>query len=193
MTVFFPETSRIKLLALMPVRRKMSCASTLVEVMPGYQSKIPSKHCPKFYSSLWQLWLWLPCLRPAVRPLPMLCTLSCCRSAVLLSANQCQGMVLRASSARDRQHLLGCSSQQSPHWCSWCELGSGCHGWPTPTMWTVSKPKHDASSQAVLQTCSRKVPFYPQHIEGWWSASLYGWSSCSGTPVASTWARVIHQ
>lgn len=31
----------------MSVRRKVNCASTLVEVIPGYQSKIPSKqpHC----------------------------------------------------------------------------------------------------------------------------------------------------
>lgn len=43
MTVFSPETSRIKLPALMPVRRKVNCASTLVEVILDYQSKIPSK------------------------------------------------------------------------------------------------------------------------------------------------------
>ncbi len=84
-------------------------------------------------------------------------------------------------------------SQHSPHPCSWCKLQSGCHGWPTPTMWTVSKPEHHASSQAGQQTCSRKVPFHLQHLEGWWSARLYGWNSHGGTPVAPRWVCVIHQ
>lgn len=44
MTFFCPENSRIKLLALMSVRRKANCGSTLVEVILGYQLKIPSKH-----------------------------------------------------------------------------------------------------------------------------------------------------
>ena len=39
MTVFSPETSRFKLLALMSVTRKANCAGTLVEVILGYQSK----------------------------------------------------------------------------------------------------------------------------------------------------------
>lgn len=61
-----PETSHIKLLALMSVSRKDNCASTLVEVILGYQSEIPSKHCPKFHFSMWQLWLWLPSSWPTV-------------------------------------------------------------------------------------------------------------------------------
>lgn len=40
-TVFFPETSCFKLRALMSVRR--NCAATLVEIILGYQSKIPAK------------------------------------------------------------------------------------------------------------------------------------------------------
>lgn len=47
MTVFFPETYRFKLLALMSVRRQVKCGSTLVEVILCYQSKIPSKQ-PNF-------------------------------------------------------------------------------------------------------------------------------------------------
>lgn len=61
-----PQTSHIKLLALMSASRKDNCASTLVEVILGYQSEIPSKHCPKFHFSMWQLWLWLPSSWPTV-------------------------------------------------------------------------------------------------------------------------------
>lgn len=43
MTVSSSETSRFKLLALMSARRKGNCAGTLVEIILGYQSKIPSK------------------------------------------------------------------------------------------------------------------------------------------------------
>ena len=66
MTVFYPETSHIKLLALISARRKASCASTLVEVILGYQSKKHLSIAPNFNSSLWQLWLWLPCSGPTV-------------------------------------------------------------------------------------------------------------------------------
>lgn len=42
MTVFFPETSHFKLHALMSVRREAYCWSIPVEVILGYQSKVPS-------------------------------------------------------------------------------------------------------------------------------------------------------
>lgn len=84
MTIFFPKTSPIKLQALVSVRRKANCASASVEVILGYQSEITSKHCPKFYSSLWQLWLWLPCSWPTVRVAPSLAAVSSCSSLFLL-------------------------------------------------------------------------------------------------------------
>lgn len=77
-TVFFPELSHFKLLVLMSARRKANWVCTLAEVILGYQSKIPSKHCPKFYSSLWQLWLWLPCSQPTVSVAPSLSAASFC-------------------------------------------------------------------------------------------------------------------
>lgn len=67
MTVCFPETSRIKTACLNASEEEVrNCSCTLVEVILGYRSKIPSEHCPKLSSSLWQLWLWLPCWWPTV-------------------------------------------------------------------------------------------------------------------------------
>lgn len=64
--------------------RKANCASASVEVILGYQSEITSKHCPKFYSSLWQLRLWLPCSWPTVRVAPSLAAVSSRSSLFLL-------------------------------------------------------------------------------------------------------------